>query len=163
MTQKVNNNFADIMDMEPLDQGEDTMPQITVDAHEITVVENPDLPDMTDIDTKMCEGEKQLEVLIDKGICMTRELYDELPKIEPKYRNRHMEITSMVMGTALDAIKHKTELQLKKKEQRLKEKSYGGKETAKTPGGGSVTNNNFFGNREELMKFIKDSKKDTKN
>lgn len=162
MTTKVNNNFADIMDMEPVDQDE-TMPEITVDAHEIVVVENPDLPDMTDIDGKMVQGEKQLEILIDKGINMTRELYDELPKIEPKYRNRHMEITSLVMGTALDAIKHKTDLQLKKKEQRLKEKSFAGKAAAKTPGGGSVTNNNnFFGNREELLKFIRDSK-DKKN
>lgn len=161
MTTKVNNNFADIMDMEPVEQ-EETMPDITVDAHEIVVVENPDLPDMTDIDGKMVEGEKQLEVLIDKGIKMTRELYDELPKIEPKYRNRHMEITSMVMGTALDAIKHKTELQLKKKEQRLKEKSYAGKPAVKTSDAGSVTNNNYFGNREELMRFIKNTK-DSKN
>ena len=156
MTDKINPHFADILDMDMPEETDD-QPMITVDAHEIAVVENPDLPDMTDIDSRLLEGEKQLEIVITAGINMTKEMYEELAGIEPKYRNRHMEVTSLVMSNTLDAIKHKTELQMKKKEMRMKEKSYGGKEKA-SGGGGNVTNN-FYGSREELMKIIREAKK----
>ena len=161
MTQQINPKFADILDMDMPEEPVDDQPMITVDAHEITVVDNPDLPDMTDIDSRLIEGEKQLEVIISKGISMTQELYEELSSIEPKYRNRHMEITSLVMGNTLDAIKHKTELQMKKKEMRMKEKSYGGKENSGKSGGGGTTNN-FFGTREDMLKFIREAKKNEK-
>ena len=157
MTDKINPHFADILDMDMPEEPADDHPLITVDAHEIAVVENPDLPDMTDIDSRLLEGEKQLEIVITAGINMTKEMYAELAGIEPKYRNRHMEVTSLVMSNTLDAIKHKTELQMKKKEMRMKEKSYGGKEKA-GGGGGNVTNN-FYGSREELMKIIREAKK----
>ena len=160
MTQPINPKFADILDMDMPEEPADDQPMITVDAHEITVVDNPDLPDMTDIDSRLIEGEKQLEIIISKGISMTQELYEELSSIEPKYRNRHMEITSLVMGNTLDAIKHKTELQMKKKEMRMKEKSYGGKENSGKSGGS--TTNNFFGTREDMLKFIREAKKNEK-
>lgn len=158
MTQKINPNFADVLDMDmPEETPGEHQPMITVDAHEITIVDNPDLPDMTDIDSRLLEGEKQLEIVISAGINMTKEMYEELAKVEPKYRNRHMEVTSLVMSNTLDAIKHKTELQMKKKEMRMKEKSFGGKENSGK--GGGDTTNNFFGTREDMLKFIRDAKK----
>lgn len=157
MTDKINPNFADILDMDmPEGEPTDDLP-IAVDAHEIQIVENPDLPDMTDIDSRLLEGEKQLEIVISAGINMTREMYEELAKVEPKYRNRHMEVTSLVMSNTLDAIKHKTETQLKKKEMRMKEKAYTGKE--KNLGAGRGASDGFFGSREELMKLIREAKK----
>ena len=47
---------------------------------------------------------------------MFTELYDELSGIDPKYRNRHLETTALVMGHTLDAIKHKTTHGMKRKE-----------------------------------------------
>jgi len=158
MTQRVNPNFAGLLGMDApptSEEEEQEHPLVTVDAHEITVVDNPNLPDMSDIDEKMLEGEKQLEILIDRGLRMTRELYSDLSTIEPKYRNRHMEVTSMIMATALDAIRHKTELQLKKKEQRLKEKSFGGKPDSDSP----KDSDTGFKTREELMEFIRATKR----
>lgn len=144
------------MDAPPTSEEEEQEhPMVTVDTHEITVVDNPDLPDMSDIDEKMLEGEKQLEILIDRGLKMTTELYQELASVEPKYRNRHMEVTSMIMATALDAIRHKTELQLKKKEHRLKEKSFSGKQDADTPKDGGTG----FRTREELMEYIRGARR----
>ena len=112
-------------------------------------LDNPDLPDMSDIETKTLEGEKQLEMLIEKGMGMFAELYDELPEIDPKYRNRHLEITALIMGNTLDAIKHKTEYQVKRKKQRMEEAGFGKKD-----GDTKIGTANFYGSREELFKMI---------
>ena len=80
---------------------------------------------------------------------MFSELYEELPEIDPKYRNRHLEITALIMGNTLEAIKHKTEYQIKRKKARLEEAGFGG---AKTDGGTQV--NNFYGSREEVLDMI---------
>lgn len=152
MTQRLNPNIAKALDMElPENEPvEDSSPVIEVLPHEVVVVDNEELPEMSDIEHTMIEGQKQLEELIGKGMGMFSELYEELPEIEPKYRNRHLEITALIMGNTLDAIKHKTDLQIKRKDQRLKEASF------RTPGesnSGNVTNN-FFGSREDLMELI---------
>lgn len=133
---------------------ESKAPSVIVEPHEIVKVDNPELPTMTDIDVRLIEGEKQLDEFIGKGMGMFQELYEETNELDPQKRNRHMEVTSMVMGTTLDAIKHKTELQLKKKGVRMKEQEFqgGGKK-----GDGGITAN-FFGSREELLKFYKETK-----
>jgi hypothetical protein len=80
---------------------------------------------------------------------MFTELYKELAAIDPKYRNRHLEVTALIMGNTLDAIKHKTDLQLKRKKQRMEEAGFGKKDE-----GTKIGTANFFGSREELMKVI---------
>lgn len=150
MTQRLNPNIAEALDMELPDNPpvEDSAPLVVVEPHEIVRVDNPDLPDMSDIEVKNLEGEKQLETLIGQGMGMTQELYAELPEIEPKYRNRHLEITAMIMSETRGAIETKLAHQLKRKEQRLKEAGFGAQKD-----GGKVTQN-FFGSREDIMKLI---------
>ncbi|GAF76403.1 unnamed protein product, partial [marine sediment metagenome] len=108
--------------------------------------------DMTDLEVKVVQGEKQLETIISKGMGMFTELYDELPTIDPKYRNRHLETTALIMGHTLDAVKHKTEHQLKRKKQRMEEAGFG-----KPEGGAKIGTANFYGSREEIMKMMNDA------
>lgn len=151
MSTRLNSNIAEALDMElpeeiPL---EDSAPMVVVEPHELAVVDNPDLPDMTDLDIKSVEADKQLEILIQRGMGMFTDLYKELPDIEPKYRARHLEVTAQMMGTTLDAIRHKSEHQLKRKKARLEEANFG-----KTTGDTKIGTANFYGTREELLKMI---------
>lgn len=154
MTKRLNPNIAKALDMELPEEPpvEDSAPLVVVEPHEIITLENPNLPDMSDIETKTLEGEKQLELLIERGMGMFSELYEELPEIDPKYRNRHLEITALIMGNTLDAIKHKTEYQIKRKKARLEEAGFGG---AKESGGTQI--NHFYGSREEVMTMIENA------
>lgn len=152
MTKRLNPNIAKALDMELPDEApvEESAPLVVVEPHEIITVDNPDLPDMTDLEVKNQEGEKQLEEIINKGHGMFSELYDELPEIEPKYRNRHLEITALIMGNTLDAVKTKLDHQNKRRKQRVDEAGFGKSEQ----GGPRIGTANFFGSREDIMKMI---------
>lgn len=154
MTQRLNPNIAKALDMDLPEEDaiEESAPIVVVEPHEIVTVGNADLPDMTDLEVKVVQGEKQLEQIITKGMGMFTELYDELPGIDPKYRNRHLETTALVMGHTLDAIKHKTDHQLKRKKQRMEEAEFG-KDESKT----NIGTANFYGSREDLMKMMSDA------
>lgn len=151
MTQRLNPNIAKALDMDLPDEDpiEESAPVVVVEPHEIVLVANEDLPDMTDLEVKVVQGEKQLEQIITKGMGMFTELYDELPGIDPKYRNRHLETTALVMGHTLDAIKHKTGYQLKRKTQRLEEADFG-----KNDKDTNIGTANFYGSREDLIKMM---------
>lgn len=155
MTQRLNPNIAKALDMELPDEApiEDSAPLVVVEPHEIITIDNPDLPDMTDLEVKNLQGEKQLEQLISKGMGMFTELYDELPSIDVKYRNRHLEVSALVMGHTLDAVKTKIDHNLKRKKQRMEEAGFGKKEEGDT----NIGTANFFGSREEIMKVLNDA------
>ena len=150
MTQRLNPNIAKALDMElPEEQPvEESAPLVCVEPHELITLDNPDLPDLSDIETKTLEGEKQLEMLIERGMGMFTELYEELPEIEPRYRARHLEITALIMGNTLDAIKHKTKYQIDRRKQRLDEAGFG------KSGNTKIETANFYGSREEIMDLI---------
>lgn len=151
MTQRLNPNIAKALDMDLPEEDaiEESAPVVVVEPHEIVTVANDDLPDMTDLEVKVIQGEKQLEQIITKGMGMFTELYEELPGIDPKYRNRHLETTALVMGHTLDAIKHKTGHQMKRKKQRMEEAEFGVEDTST-----KIGTANFYGSREDLMKMI---------
>jgi hypothetical protein len=154
MTQRLNPNIAKALDMDLPEEAavEASAPMVVVEPHEIVTVANDDLPDMSDLEVKVVQGEKQLEQIITKGMGMFTELYDELPGIDPKYRNRHLETTALVMGHTLDAIKHKTGHQLKRKKQRMEEAEFG-----KSDSNTNIGTANFYGSREDLLKYMNDA------
>jgi len=154
MTQRLNPNIATALDMElpPEAPVETSAPLVTVAPHEIVTVVNDDLPDMSDLESKTIQGEKQLEQVISAGMGLFTELYEELPGIDPKYRNRHLETTALIMGHTLDAIKHKTGHQMKRKKQRMEEASFGAPDT-----GTKIGTANFYGSREDLLTMMNDA------
>ena len=156
---KINTNIARKLGMIVPDSNDtdDTAPAniVSVEPQEIKAVVNEDLPEMTDQEIALVEGQKQLEVLINKGMKMMNEQYDETPNLEPKFRNRHIEMVANILVATLDAVKHKTDLQIRVKDQRMKEQAF-----VKGTGtkGKLTTNYNFFGSREELRKLMNKAK-----
>jgi hypothetical protein len=158
MSQIVNSMIQKALqvDMPEEVQPEPTVLPMLVEPHELPApVENPALPNMNDIDRRMTEGEKQLEEMITMGREIIKTIYeDELPNSPPKMRRGVLEQMTAMFSQTLDAIKHKTKLQIDKKGQRMEEAAFTKKEAGT---GGGVTNNMFFGTHEEMKKALKQS------
>ncbi len=151
---KLNAKIAQALDMElPEEKTEETSKaMVKVEPHEINIVDNPELPDMTDAELRLVEAEKQLEMVIKYSLETYQDLDETRPTVEPKFLSRHIETSSLILGHGLDAIKHKTELQLKKMDQRMKQKKFG---TEKKKVEGPQNQTNFFvGSREDLRKIM---------
>lgn len=163
MSRKINKNIAEALDMKiPEDADSDEFQNLVhVEPHDLSKVDNPDLPDMTDTDIAIAEGEKQLEDLINKGMTMVNDLYEELPEIEPKFKNRHMEITSILYQGTLSAISTKLDTQMKKKKQRLEEANFKKTGGTKNGTGEAKTINQFFGSREEIIRMLDGDQEDS--
>lgn len=146
----INKTIAESLGMEVPDEEEVDNSLVEIAPHEVPdPVDNPNLPNLADEDKRMLEGEKQLEKLIKMGMNTFSDLDEKRSDIDPKFLSRHIETTSQVFGLTLDAVKHKTDLQLKKKKQKLSEAGFEGK-TDKN----GATNNFFVGSREDLRKLI---------
>ncbi len=136
---------------------------VVVEPSEIVRVDNATLPDMSDIDKRMLEGEKQLETIITVSLDAVAEAQETIPAIEPKYRGRFVEAANVSMQIALDAVKTKISTQLDKKEMRMKEAEFEGK---KAKGGsgptGNTTNNIIFtGSQPEMLDYIMNKPKES--
>lgn len=151
---KLNPKIAEALEMDLPEEAEEPKKRlITVEPHEITLIDNEELPDMTDAEVRLLEAEKQLEIVIDAGLGTYHELDEVRPSVEPKFLSRHVETSGLILGHALDAIKHKTELQIKKMELRMKQKEFGGK---KKEASGPQNQTNFFvGSREDLRRAMR--------
>ncbi len=146
----INRTIAESLGMEVPEEEEVDNSLVEVKPHEVpTPVDNPKLPDLASEDLRMLEGEKQLEKLIKMGMNTFTDLDDKRSDINPKFLSRHIETTAQVFGLTLDAVKHKTDLQLKKKKQKLTEAGFEGNLEKE-----GNTNNFFIGSREDLRKLI---------
>lgn len=155
MSNKLNTNIAKALDMEvPPEINDDDLP-MEIDPTALVKVDSPNLPDMTDIDIRLLEGEHQLDTLISSGMAMFKEMQEGLETVDPKFRNRHMEIVTMAFSQVLAAVKHKNDLQLKKKDTRMNEQSFAGGGQKSNENGTVV--NNFFGTREAALELIQDA------
>ena len=155
---KFNTQIAESLGMEiPQDDEPDT-DLIVVEPHEIVSVDNPELPPMHDIERRSIEGEKQLEMVINESFKLFKLLEEGMTAVEPKYRNRHIEVLATVLRNGLAAIKHKNDLQLEKKKMRLKEADFIRKRREAQQGGITSTvieqQNVFVGNREDVLKSL---------
>ncbi len=147
---KINKTIAESLGMEIPEEEEVDNSLVEIAPHEIPdPIDNPNLPSLAAEDKTMLEGEKQLEKLIKMGMNTFTDLDDKRIEIDPKYLSRHIETTAQIFGLTLDAVKHKTDLQLKKKKQKLSEAGF---ERNLTKSGD--TNNFFIGSREDLRKMI---------
>ena len=108
---------------------------------------------MTDIDRRLSEGEKQLEEMITMGRTILKQLHeDELPTTPSKLRRGMFEQMTAMFSQTLDAVKHKTKLQMEKRGQRMEEAAFSKREAG---GAGGVTNNVFVGTHEQMKEALK--------
>jgi len=155
MSRKINKHIAEALEMNvPEEIREDAKMLVTVDPHELVALDNEDLPEMIDIEHRMLEGEKQLEMLISKGMNIVEEMQDSLVDIEPKYRNRQLEILSLIFGNLSDVVKFKIDIQLKKKKSRMDEAKFAGKD-GKAPG---QVHNHYY-DRNDVLNMMKEVEK----
>lgn len=149
---KLNPKIAEALDMDlPEEEVTDDRAMVVVEPHEISLVENEELPDMSDAETRLLEGEKQLEKVIVAGLETYNDLDDTRASVEPKFLSRHIETSGLILGHTLDAIKHKTELQIKKMDMRMKQKGFGVQKQSKV----ADNQTNFFvGSREDLIHIM---------
>lgn len=124
---KLNKNIANALGMELPDEVneelETNVPAL-VEPHAIVEVDNPNLPEMSDINERLHEAETQMDQFIDFANKVSHELYDELGSLEPRFRARNIEVMSTIMRQGLDAIKTKTKTQMEKKKSRMDEQKY---------------------------------------
>jgi len=136
---------------------------VVVEPSEIVRVDNPALPDMTDIDKRMLEGEKQLETIITVSLDAVAEAQEIIPTVEPKLRGRFVEAANVSLGLALEAVRTKISTQKDKKEMRLKEAEFEGKKGKSSgPQAGNTTNNIIFtGSQPEMLDYIMNKPKES--
>lgn len=162
---RLNKKICETLDLEiPVEDAEcSDVLIVDVEPHEVQLlsVDNPDLPGMDDINHRLLEGEKELDEVINMTLSNAKVIYEELPDIEPKFRSRNQEAWNVTMGLALDAIKHKTDLQNRKKEVRMKEADFK-KSGSGTGKNGEPTNNFFFGDRETLRRMFDETPEGSK-
>ena len=128
---------------------------VVVEPHEIVSVENTNLPPMADIDSRLLEGEKQLELIIQSSLDQVVETKEQIAQLEPKYRGRFVDAANATLTIALEAVKTKIATQMDKKDMRMKEAEFKGGGGQKTAGGGNTTNNIIFsGSRDDFLKAI---------
>jgi len=152
MSRKINKHIAEALEMDvPEEIREDAKMLITIDPHELVALANEDLPDMVDIEHRLLEGEKQLEMVITKTMSIIDDMQDSIIDDEPKYRNRKLEILSLFVGNLSDLVKFKVEAQLKKKKSRMEEAKFAGK--GGKAGGGQV--HNHYYDRNEILSMMK--------
>jgi len=154
----INSKIADALDMTIPEVEEQSGDMVIVEPHELVKVDNDLLPPMDDIDMSMATAEKQLDVVIQDGMDSLKEQSKETISIEPKYRNRHLEVVSLTRRDVFDAIKQKMEFQLKKRKQRMVEQDYG--QGVKTVGTSEKADVFFSGSREDIMAMYMNKMKD---
>lgn len=154
----INKKMADILGMDTPEDENSGGEIVTVEPHEIVRVDNPDLPQLHDVDRKQLQAEKQLEEVINFSLGYQQNLFDEVSTVEPKYRSRYVEVANGTLGIALDAIKTKLKTQENRRKQRLEEAEFQKPTNQNT---GETTNNFFFGSREELIAAMHDDSGDT--
>lgn len=149
---KLNPKIAEALGMDLPEENEPTKElTVRVEPHEVTLVDNPELPDMADAETRLVEAEKQLELIINAGLGTYNDLDETRATVEPKFLSRHIETSGLILGHTLDAIKHKTDLQLKKMDMRMKQKGFGVQQKSRGP---EQQNNFFVGSREDLINLM---------
>jgi len=159
----INPNFAaalgmDMPEEEEKEQRTALVPMVNPTS--IVDVDNSDLPNMADIDTKIAESELELQSLINTGMDLVEELTKTAAGTEAKFRGRMYEIVSTVYGSVLTGVKQKADLQLAKKKLRMEEADFvRSKRPAIHSGPSTVTVHT--GTREDFLRVISESKDET--
>lgn len=148
----INPKIATILGMEIPEEVADNNEVIVVEPHEIVSIDNKSLPPMHDLERKALQAEKELQMIIDSALGYQKELFEEATSVEPRLRNRYIEVANGTMNTALDAIKAKMKSIEDRRKGRLKEAEF----TRPNESSNGSTNNFFIGSREELLSIMND-------
>lgn len=159
MSGRFNTNMAKALGADlPEEEQPDTIRAVVpvpVEPHEMPKrVVNPALPDMSDIDIRLTEGEKQLESVIGLGQKIIMELYADIPNIAANLRRGQIEQIALLYSHISAAVNNKVKLQLEKYKIRLEQAEFGGNKTDGTGEPLAIGTNGYVGKREEVLAML---------
>lgn len=144
--QKVANALGMAM-VEPEETDEDLVP--VPESTELTVVENSDLPDMTDELTRLEHAQRQADFLLDQALPVVEHCLAKSLTMPPIYLGRAIEANAKLLEAVGKLAELKEHTAMKMMELKMKMASFTRNKETQAP---TITNSNVYFNREELMR-----------
>jgi hypothetical protein len=135
--------------------GFDSMPDaksVVAVPDAITEIDNPELPNLREEMIRIEHGQRQTEVLLNRGIATVEQALGEIALMPPVYKARAMEAAAELFKAVADLNKFKVEVQIKLSDLKMKQAAFTrNKSTQPSPLG---TGNTFVFNREDAIRVI---------
>jgi hypothetical protein len=149
---RIHQKVADILDMdvneaEAEEDFDDSLVPVP-ESHEITLVDNPELPALHEEMLRLEHGERQTEFLLEHGLAAVQQSLTELNLMPPMYKPKAVMAAAELFSAVANLSQHKTDVQLKRIELKLKLAAFSRNKAASN----NITGNTFIINREELIK-----------
>lgn len=155
---KIHRRVAEVLGMAVDEEDPPFMQDADIDIEEPAIialpevvagVENPELPVLQEELIRIEHGQRQTEVLLERGLTAVQKALAELPLITPQYKPRAMEAAAELFKAVADLSKFKVEVQIKLTELKMKQASF---VRSKSPTNPLGSGNTFVINREELIR-----------
>lgn len=147
---KIHQKVADALGMDMPDDDIDDTNLIPVPAlTEINGIDNPDLPNVDQELVRLEHGQRQGEVLLERGLVAVQGLLEEIALTPPMYKGRVVESAAELFKAVADLSRHKIDSQVKIAELKLKMAAFS---RNRPIGPQSITGNTIIFNREELIR-----------
>lgn len=144
--QKVANALGMAM-VEPEETDEDLVP--VPESTELTVVDNPDLPDMTDEMTRLEHAQRQNDFLLDQALPVVEHCLAKSLTMPPIYLGRAIEANAKLVEAVGKLAELKVQTSMKLMELKMKMASFARNKDAPAP---TITNSTVVFSHEELFK-----------
>lgn len=167
---KIHQKVADVLGMElsdenddedfdpdnPMENGFGPIPEanaVVAVPDTVNEIDNPELPALHDEMVRIEHGQRQTEILLNRGIATVEQALGEIALMPPVYKARAMEAAAELFKAVGDLSKFKIEVQIKLADMRMKQQAF----TRNKPGAAPSTlgsGNTFVFNREDVMRVI---------
>jgi hypothetical protein len=147
---KIHQKVSHVLGMamvEPEETDEDLVP--VPESTEICLIDNPDLPDMTDEMSRLEHAQRQTDFLLDQALPVVEHCLAKSLTMPPIYLGRAIEANAKLLEAVGKLAELKIQSSMKLMELKMKQASFSRNKDAGTP---TITNSNVFFNREELMR-----------
>lgn len=119
------------------------------EASEITLIDNPELPDLTQELLRLEHGLRQQEMILNRGNAALMNLLGDLDKTPPMYKGKTALAAAELYKAVADLNKAKVKQQLEIMEAKMKLAAFNKTKGSAQP---AITGNTIIINREELIK-----------
>lgn len=168
---KIHQKVADVLGMEltdddaeedfdpdnPMENGFGPIPEanaVVAVPDNVNEIDNPELPALHDEMIRIEHGQRQTEILLNRGIATVEQALGEIALMPPVYKARAMEAAAELFKAVGDLGKFKIEVQIKLAEMRMKQAAFTRNKSTQPAASALGTGNTFVFNREDVMKVI---------
>lgn len=152
---QIHRKVADALGMQvPEEEVEETNRVPVPATTEIAEVDNPDLPNVLQELVRLEHGQRQGEVLLERGLVAVQGLLSEIALTPPMYKGRVVESAAELFKAVADLSRHKVDSQVKIAELKLKMAAFS---RNRSVGAQTFAGNTIIFNREELIRQFGDT------